>query len=339
MSTIRDIARIAGVSTATVSMVLNDKQGISQETRERVLDVAESVNYVPSAAARSLKTKRSYTLGMIIGQLSNSYSTEIITAAEKVARERGYTIFILNAELSIEKAIGSLRTLDFHNVDGILVSMFTYPERAYVEELHRLMNKGTQIVSLTRSLQGYSIPVVSYNEDEEVEEALLELIRLGHKEIGLVGAPKGTLMNAYRYNTYNRILRNHGLFREENIIYSQLDMYQAEYDTMRLLKRNPNITAIYAINDMLAIGALQAASKLGLQVPKDLSILGSDGIPYVSFTNPNITTIKTPRYEIGEIGAKKLIDLVEDIDESESVILFPCSIAKGASVAAPRSVI
>lgn len=316
-------------------MALNGKRGISEETRDRVLQIARSIDYVPSATARALKTKRSYTLGMIIGQLSNSYSIDIITAAEKVARKRGYSVFILNAELSVEKAIECLKTLDTHEVDGILVSMFLYSEQSYVEELYRMMNKGIHIVSLTRNLEGYDIPVVTYKEDDLVAEAIGQLVELGHREIGLVAAPKGSLMNAYRYNIFSRVLRKHDLYKDENVIYSELDMYDAKEKAIELLTRNPGITAIYAINDMIALGVLQAAHHLGLRVPEDLSILGSDGIPYVNFTIPNITTIKTPRYEIGQYGAQKLIDRIEGMDQGEEVVLFPCSISQGGSIAQP----
>ncbi|MCR1899562.1 LacI family transcriptional regulator [Irregularibacter muris] len=336
MPTIKDIAQAAGVSIATVSMALNGKKGISPKTRDRILDIAQSINYVPSAAARALKTKHSYTLGMIIGQLSNSYSIDIITAAEKVARERGYNIFILNAELSIEKTIECLRILDHQEVDGILVSVFLYSEQSYIEEIHRLMNKGIHVVSLTRNLEGYGIPVVSYKEDQQVYQSLIELIELGHRDIGLVAGPKGSLMNIYRFSTFNKALREYNLYNKDYITYSQLDMYSAKEKTIELLTKFPEITAIYAINDMIALGVLQAAYHLGLKVPQDLSILGTDGIPYVNFTIPNITTIKTPRYEIGKWGTEMLINRIESTDTDENeIILFPCIPSKGESVAYP----
>ncbi len=337
MITIKDIAKAANVSIATVSMVLNKKDGISTKTREKVLKIAEQLNYVPSASAQALKTKRSHTLGIIIGQLSNSYSTDIIAAAEEVARQYGYDIFICNAELSVENTIQCLRAFSRRDVDGILVSVSVNPEQAYIDELHRLMDRGTQIVSLTRNLEGCGIPIVAFKDDDQVCQSITRLIALGHKQIAMLTAPKESWMNQHRPSMFKRVVQEYGVYNEDYIIHSEIDMYKAKENAIDLLTRHPEITAIYGINDMMALGILQAADQLGIKVPSELSIIGSDGIPYVNFTTPNLTTIMTPRYEIGKRGTKKIIDMIEGRDKDyEEFIVVPCTCLEGGSVSHPK---
>lgn len=337
MITIKDIAREAKVSTATVSMVLNNKDGISTKTREKVFKIAEKFNYVPSASAQALKTKKSHTLGIIIGQLSNSYSTDIIAAAEEVARQYGYDIFICNAELSVENTIQCLRALSRREVDGILVSVSMNPEQHYVDELHRLIDSGTQIVSLTRSLEGCGVPIVAFKDDDQVCQSITRLIALGHKNIAMLTAPKESWMHQHRPSVFKRVTQEYGVYNEDYIIHSEIDMYKAKQNTIDLLTRHPEITAIYGINDMMALGILQAADELGIDVPSELSIIGSDGIPYINFTRPNLTSIMTPRYEIGKRGTKKIIDMIEGRDtDYEEFIVVPCTCLEGGSVSHPK---
>lgn len=337
MVTIKDIARDTGFSIATVSMALNDKKGISLKTRNKVLKVAEAMQYVPSTAAQVLKTKKSHTLGLIIGQINNPFCIDIMDAVEKIARQHGYNIFICNAAMSCDKAIECLRALKARDVDGAVISLSIYPTPAYIQEVHNMVKSGMKIVSLSQTLEGCGVPMVAFSVTEQLTQMITRLIALGHKHIGMLAAPQGAWMNN-RLDVFRNVTQEYGLWHEDYIVYSDFDMYTAKKDALVLLQKHPELTAIVGVNDMVALGVLQAADQLGIQVPGELSIVGTDGIPYVNFTSPNIATVVVPCYSIGRLGTKKLIDLIEGRVEDDEFLFLPCTCSEGGSVARPPSV-
>lgn len=337
MVTIKDIAKDTGFSIATVSMVLNNKKGISPKTRTKVLKVAQDLQYLPSAAAQALKTKKSHTLGLVIGQINNPFCSDIMAGAEEVARQCGYNIFMCNAAMDCDKAIECLRVLKARDVDGAVVSLSNHPTPAYIAEVHRIVKSGMKIVSLSQTLEGQGVPMVAFSVTEQLTQLLTRLIALGHRHIGMLAAEEGAWMNN-RLDTFCAVMQEYNVWQERYVAYAGFDMYTAKEKAITLLKSYPQITAIVGVNDMVALGVLQAAEQLGLRVPQDLSIIGMDGIPYVNFTSPNIATVVVPCYEIGRIGTRKLVDIVEGRDDGESDAVFlPCTCSEGGSIACPRA--
>lgn len=336
MVTIRDIANEANVSIATVSMALNDKDCITMKTKKKVLAAAQKLNYIPSASAQALKTRRSRTLGLVVGNLSNTYFSDIVSAAEETARSMDYSLFICDAGMDDANALRCFRDLQIHNVDGIMFSLSLNVDETFVRSIEEIVKSGTRMVSLTRCVEQTQIPIVTFTDEEQVYSVIANLVSLGHKRIGAVGAPEGSWMNDYRLNIFRRVMREYDILDEACIVYSPLSIEEGKAKVFGLLKEHPDITAVYGINDMVALGALEAAEELGLKVPGDLSVVGSDGIPFVRFTKPRITTVVTPRRDIGRIAAKTLIQMIEGKEENcTRVTLIPCEVGQGGSVAPP----
>jgi LacI family transcriptional regulator len=337
MTTIRGIARLAGVSAAAVSMALNGKDGISETTRQRILECARELNYVPSGSAQALKTRRSHTLGLVVGNLSNPYFTDIITAAEATARESGYNIFICDAGMDTGNAIRALRALRSRGVDGILFSLAWQLGAELAAELDYLVRHGTSLVSLTPSVEHPRIQVFGFSDEAAMQALLDRLVTLGHRHIAGIGGPAGGWMNNHRLRTFHDVLVGHGLYNGNLVAYTELTIDDGREKILRLLTDHPEITALYCINDLVALGALQAARLLGKAVPEELSIVGSDGIPLVYFTTPAIATIVTPRLEIGRAGTRCLLDIIEGrLIPDGSVTTIACTCDYGASMAQAR---
>lgn len=218
MSTIKDIARETGFSIATVSMVLNDKPGISEETRKKVLKAAKKLKYVASVSAKTLKTRKSRAIGLVIGQLDNPFFTQVTAAAERVARSQGYNIFIANAEMDCGKAVDILKALKARSVDGTLISLSVNPTPEYVQNLHALIEGGMPIISVSFALKGHGIPLVTFDVQEQLTALVERLIGLGHRHIAMLAATRGSWLNQ-RLDYFRAATSRHGLFREEYIRY------------------------------------------------------------------------------------------------------------------------
>lgn len=336
MVTIRDIANEANVSIATVSMALNGKDCISVKTKKRVLEIARRLNYIPSVSAQILKTRRSRTLGLVVGNLSNTYFLDIVSAAEEMARSLSYQLFICDAGMSMENAMDCFRTLQAHNVDGILFSLSIHVEERFVEFVKDIVSHGTRMISLTRCMEAAEVPIVTFTDEEQVYETLSELVRMGHRRVGAIGGPEGSWMNQSRLGIFRRVMKENGILDENRIAHAALSIEEGKQAGLTLLKKHPDLTAVYGINDMVALGILLAAEELHISVPQQLSIVGCDGIPYVMFSSPKITTVATPRREIGRIAVKRLIDMIEGHEtESPRITLIPSEIVRGESVCAP----
>lgn len=337
MVTIKDVAKEAGVSIATVSMVVNNKGLISPRTTKKVERAIDKLNYVSNVSAKTLVTKRSNTIGLVVGSLRNSYFTELIAAVEDVARRNGYSVFICDAERSVDTALKSFRALQSRGVDGILFSLSINLNDDFINEVEQLTKDGITIISLTRCLKEINLSVVSFMDQEEIYEMVQEIVKLGHKKIGAIGAPCGSWLNESRLEIFKRVLREWNYLDEDLIECSGLSIEDGKQAALKLLNNHPEITAIYAINDVVAIGALQAARSLNIKVPEQLSIVGSDGIPVGELVTPVLTTVVTPRHEIGKIATELLIKKIEGQAVGENLLnLVPCTIRKGESLAKAR---
>jgi len=173
--------------------------------------------------------------------------------------------------------------------------------------------------------------------DEQERKMLEKMFALGHRRIAAIGGPKGSWMNDYRLKTYERCMRENGVLDEQLVRYSPLQIEDGKRLALELLAEHPEVTAIYCINDVIAVGALQAAKQLELRVPDDLSILGSDGIPLIEVTSPPLSSISTPREEMGRRAVTMMLDMVEGKTmETDAVTLIPCTCIEGGSIAPPR---
>ncbi len=312
MVTIKDIAKVVGCTPATVSLALNGKGSISDKMRKKVCKVAQSMDYRPSNAAISLKTKKSYTLGFIAGSLRNEFFTDIISAVEDYAALHGYSILICDGGLSVKKINQSLKTLASRGVDGVFIALGFSLDDEYSKLVKEIMNDGVKVMAFSTAAAVHGVPLLDFDIIKELNSVASRLLTLNHKNVGIISGPVGSWMNSTRFVDTKNVLANFGLFNQKFVANSNMTIEDGKVNAMELLTKHKEITAVIALNDLMAIGALEAAKELGLRVPEDLSVVGIDGISYASIVTPNLTTISIPRQELGRLGAELMIDWIEE---------------------------
>ncbi|MBS4204464.1 LacI family DNA-binding transcriptional regulator [Lederbergia citrea] len=328
--TIKDIAAKSGVSISTVSRVLNRKEeGMSQETREKVLQVIEELNYQPNLFARGLITKQSKLLGLVVPNIQNPFFPELCRGAEDEANRHQYSLIICNSDDNAAKEESYLRLLNEKQVDGILLSsgdnlsVLTEKQLEYGKTPFVLMDRG-----------GDSGKYNSIFVDNEKGGYLAgrHLIELGHRKVACIIGSENLRNSNERLAGFRRAMMEVGMeLPDDHIINGEFHIEPAYKQSKEFLE-NKNVTAIFTCNDLMACGVYQAASELGMKIPDDLSIIGFDDIPLVSALIPKLTTIRQDIYNMGRRAAKMLIDHIEK-GENDIVIFEPSIIVRGSTKA------
>jgi LacI family transcriptional regulator len=311
-----DVARLAGVSRATVSYVLNGRTDgrvpISDETQQRVLDAIEELGYEPDARAQALRSGNTKTIALIIPDLQNPHFCEYATGIEEAARAAGYHILLSSTTLnSDDYAVDIFKGLARRRFDGlILVSSFVLESKEAQTTLARIRKRGLPIVELS-----YTEDSVSVDYRKATEEVMSYLLSLGHRRIGLIYGVGGHELAEDRLQPYCAFLESVGIPVDEELIMecgpTIEDGYQAAKE---LLALEPRPTTIIAINDLLAMGALRAAADLGLHVPNDLSLVGYDNIPMANYLIPRLTTVTKDANELGKKAFEVLLARIQNPD-------------------------
>ena len=317
MATIKDVAKEAGVSVATVSRALNGVDRVSPAVRERVVAVAESLSYRPNAVARSLRARNTRTLGLVIPNIRNPFFTQMARVVEDVARERGYSLVFGNTDEDPEKEAEYLDVLLEKQVDGLIVS----PARATAPHLEEIVRDGVPIVFLDRFVPGIKAPVVRADGRRAVGELVGYLSGLGHERLAIISGPTETVSGRERLDAFLT-------GAEEWDVPVSLDRIkigdfrrESGFRAMReLLVLEAPPTAVFAANNLMALGALQALKRAGARIPEDVSFASFDDVSWFELVEPPITAIAQPVEELGAAAAGMLPALVEGA-EVESVIL------------------
>jgi LacI family transcriptional regulator len=305
MSTIKDVAERANVSIATVSRVLNDNRYVSAELRERVVQAVRDLNYAQNAVARSLRRSQSDTLGIIIPDASNPFFAEITRGAEAACFEQGYLVFFCNTGEDSVKASWYLNTLYQNRVAGlILVSPGDLRE-----DLRRHLDAGDPIVLVDRRLPDVEADTVESDNVGGAQLAIEHLISLGHRRIGLLTSTARISTTQARMAGVQVALKAAGIPFDERLVYAEgnLEPDTGGMGAQFLLAQADPPTAIFAFNDLIALGVLSYAYQRGLRVPDELSVIGFDDIQLAAYAVPPLTTIEQPKYELGRRAAELLI--------------------------------
>lgn len=300
-ATIRDIADRAQVSTATVSHVFNNTRYVSSEVRDRVLRVSKELAYVPNSVARSLRSGKTRTIGLVLPDSGNPFFAEIGRHIEENAFAKGYSVIIGNTEGDPEKESFYLDTLVQKKVDGIIF-VSTRGSSASIQQLSDLR---IPIVIADREIDEIdcmdNLTVVLTDNLHGGSIAVRHLIDLGHRKIGYIGGPSILTPSASRETGYREVMQNEGLPVDERWVARGDFTCESGYAAARqILQSEPAPSAIFCCNDMMAIGAIRAASDLGLSVPQDLSIVGFDDIALAAYLTPALTTVHQPIKEMGD---------------------------------------
>ncbi len=329
MVSIKDIARLAGVSASTVSRVLNEREYVRSEVRQRVLDIVKERGYVPNHAARSMVLQRSFTIGVVIPYLFNMFQRQLFAAMEFFLEQHGYKtqFFFLRWSDSSEQAF--LRRLKSEALDGIIfVHELDNPSiYQYIKEI----NLPVALCTFERSEFGF--PAVHIDEESSARLATEYLIQHGHRDIGLITGEHFTF-GRQREEGYKKALAAHGLSYnpELTIRATSYNPEAGRAGMLALIKRKQPLSAIFAATDELAIGAIKALYESGLRVPTDVSVIGLDDIDISSFTTPGLTTVRQPIFEMGKKSADLVCDWISHGHTTENVEQFSTTIVERDSV-------
>ena len=321
-TTITDVARLANVSIQTVSAVVNRKSGISEPTRERVLRAIERLQYRPNGIASSLRAQKSQTIGVVIPTIINPFFPEFVRGAEDAASEKGYSIFLCNADEDTEKEIQYLRLLQRHRVAGILVSYVSSPATSQ-SVLTELASHHLPIACLSTAQPGQGIVSLRVDESEVTRVATQHLLELGHRRIGFVTPPPSKNIAQMRIEGFEKALIEAGLpVRPEYLVDGGFDLQDGIRGAEQLLSLGRPPTAVVAANDLVAIGVISTLKKQGYRVPADISVVGIDDIQMASLLDPPLTTVSQPIYEMGRLGMENILLRIQSPQMDTSEIVF-----------------
>lgn len=316
---------------STASRVLNHDATlvVKDETRKRILDAVKKLHYVPNAMARGLRTRQSQTVALIVPNIANPYFPEIILGAERVLAERGYNLILADTDVTPDREIRLVESLVSRLVDGfILATAFTEDET-----VDRLIRDGVPFVLVNRSHRSIPNYVVA-NDREATQESVLYLAGLGHRRIGHITGPLYTETGLDRLAGYREGLLRAG-FDFDGALTAEGDFKEASgFEAMKRLWAAPEKpTAVVVGNDLMAVGALQAARDLGIRVPEDLSIIGFDDIPLCRYITPTLTTMRVPVTEMGEEAAHLLLAIMEGAEDGGGSRVLPTQLVVRDSTA------
>ncbi|KOP81482.1 LacI family DNA-binding transcriptional regulator [Cytobacillus solani] len=317
MANIQQVAEKAGVSVATVSRVLNHAASVSTKTRLKVENAIKELNYEPSMLGRNLRNSESRLLLVLLPSISNPFYTEIINGIQNTAISNSYNILLCETDSNPQRENIYFNMIKNKLADGV-ISMDPTVNRQKLTELA----ESHPVILCSEYDEGGSVPFVTIDSELAAYQAVKHLIRLGNKKIALINSDEKFLYARQRRSGYERALKEFGLPIREEWIYHTRDLeFQNGVQAMRmLLELEEKPTAVFAVSDTLAIGALKGINGSGLHVPNDLAIIGFDNISFSNMTNPTLTTVSQPMYKMGVTAANMLIMSIRG-EQVESVVL------------------
>ncbi len=324
MPTIYDVAKKAGVSSMTVSRVINGKRDVKPETREKVLKAIEEIGYVPNSLARSFVLQKTKTIGLVITDITNPFFTTLARGVEDTAMNNQFSVIFCNTDEDPEKELLYLEVLARKRVDGVILASASGKRTP----LKSLFIKNIPVVLIDRGIEGLDdLDVVKGDSVQGSYLLTKHLISLGHRWIGIIVGDRNISTAEDRVEGYRRALAESGILVDENLIkFSRYSRDGGYNSTKELLSLEDRPTAIFGGNNFIAIGALVAIRELGLKVPEDIALVSFDDIESLSQVYPFFTVVNQPAYSMGVIAAELLIRRIEGMDtveETRKVILQP----------------
>jgi LacI family transcriptional regulator len=305
--TIKDIARVSGVSYSTVSRVLNNKDHVKPEKREQVLAAVARLQYVVNPQARSLAGGRSNVIGLLVPELGNGYIGEVVRGIDDGLSSSGYDMMLYTTHRHADKEATYLKTLVRGLTDGLLLLVPSDP-RGYLDTLRQ--EQFPYVVIDHQGFDDFSPTVIAKNYQAALS-ATTYLIDLGHRRIGFIMGQRHLNSANERFKGYRDALQAHGIAFEPELVVDGEFLQSVSYAAAdQLLARADRPTAIFASNDLCAFGAMDAARNRGLSIPNDISILGFDDIPQAASVRPALTTVRQPLMEMGRIATRMLLDYI-----------------------------
>lgn len=332
MATIADVAALAGVSVSTAARVLSGRGYASEGTRQRVLQAASELGYVPNRIARSLRTRRTQLIGLLIGDVENSFYSVIAKNVESVAKAAGYHVVLCNSNDDPEVEREYLKLLESMRVDGVIVT----PTGKNGRHLARLIDKGLVVVQMDRRVEGLAADAILVDNEAGAAAAVERLIEAGHTRIGILTGDLTVATARQRLAGYERAHREHGLpVLDELVKRGSFHREHAIEDATELIERGP--TAIFAANNILAEAALTALGQRGLRVPRDVSLVAFDDVQWMSLVEPPVTAVRQPIADMARSAAELMLRrLGEPQRGAPSTMVFRTQLIERGSVGSVR---
>jgi DNA-binding LacI/PurR family transcriptional regulator len=310
MSNMKQIAKMAGVSLGTVSHVLNDSARVREPLRKRVLDAVDTLGYQPSQLARGLRRDKTNMIGMVIPDVTNPFFPAVVRGAEDMAFSNGYRLVLCNTDNDHSKELVHLNELRTYLPAGLLVIPSNFSDLTAQAKSYR--EAGTAVVCVDRLPRRWDGDSVTVANEEGAYQASRHLIQLGHRRLATITGPLHLTNAQQRVTGFRRALA------ETNISISPEYIQEATFDragghakALLLLRMLPRPTAIFAGNDMIALGVFHAIRELGLSCPGDVSVIGFDDLDFAEFTSPSLSSVFQPGYQLGATAASMLLDRVK----------------------------
>lgn len=304
---IKDVAKEAGVSIATVSRVLNDIDVVNDETKKKVLEAISKLSYRPNIVARSLKTQRTRTIGIIIPDISNQFYPEVVRGAEDVANIYNYNIMLCNTDLDPDKEMEYLHVLKEKMVDGVLYMSNSLEPN--IIELLNVLQIPTVLIE-TRDKEN-AFPSVTIDNVKAAFDAVNYLISNGNKKIAYVGSHEDALnASALRFQGYKKALEDNNMEVNRDLISFGGLKAQEGYEAVDKILSKAKFDAVFCASDDIAMGVINALREKGISVPKDVDVIGFDNTYSSAIFYPKLTTVAEPTYDMGSVGMRMLIKII-----------------------------
>jgi len=311
--TIKDIAREANISFSTVSRALTGHPQVNEETRNKIIKLASEMGYTPNALAKGLVSKNTYTIGLIISDITNPFFAEVAQGVEDCANRYGYQVFLCNSNWNVQREKECLSKLYSSRVDGIVISPASNDSSHIVDSKYQV-----PIVFAAQKPEIHGCNYVTVDDFKSSTLAVEYLVKLGHKKIAYIGELLNTNSGMARFHGYKSTLEKHNIpIVLNNIMHGEYTQASGYSLAKELLLNHELPTAIVAGNDITALGIIQAIEEYGLNVPKDISVIGFDDISFASLDKIQLTTIYLPKYGIGEESMELLIQKIQNPKDKE----------------------
>ncbi|TLS38688.1 LacI family DNA-binding transcriptional regulator [Pseudalkalibacillus caeni] len=304
-----DVAKLANVSTATVSRVLRSPETVKENTRQKVLSVIEELNYQPNILARHFRRSETNTILVIVPNIMNTVFAEIVGGIEQAAAANGYKVLLRNTNLDVRNEYEAIDHLKQRQVDGMILLSERLEKKTLLE-----ISKQYPVVLASAYIEGLKVPTVSIDNISSSREATEHLIRLGHKRIANICGPLFSSISRDRLKGFKQAVYQNDLEVDSVLIQEGEFTFDSGYNQMlKFLALEVPPTAVFAANDEMAMGAIKAAKENGLKVPEDMAVVGFDNIKFSSMFEPALTTIAQPKYEMGKKAMELLLEQMQGV--------------------------
>ncbi|ADD03335.1 transcriptional regulator, LacI family [Thermoanaerobacter italicus Ab9] len=309
---IKDVARKANVSTATVSHVINNTRYVSEEVKSRVIQAMKELNYRPNSVARSLRSKKSNTIGLIVPvrveDTSSFFFMSVAQGIESALKKHGYNLLLSNSNENIEYEKEQIRIFNSLLIDGLIITP-TAEEHSYLNEI---LTTSYPVVFIDRRPRGVEGDCVLSDGYTGTYEAICYMIQKGYKRIGYISGPMGLTTSDERFEGYKRAILDNGFEIELSLIKEAEATYKNGYELAKELVNEQKVTAIFAANNVMTIGALEFLQEQNLKIPEDVAIIGFDDYEWTKIISPPLTVVKQYPYDLGIKAAEVLLDRIKN---------------------------